>query len=170
METTIWNTAKTDSLAIQDYYNLNKNKYVSPKRIDAVVASSKEQKILKKVAGLLEKGMEIQQIKALINSNDKIDVIFTVDTMDASHQALPKAFEFKKGISKIYKHNSAFVLVQVKEILPQLTKTLEEAKGLVISDYQAYKEEKWLKELAQKYKVVINQDVLKRVKSHIKKQ
>lgn len=170
METTIWNTAKTDSLEIQDYYNSHKNKYLIPKRVDAVVASSKDQKTLKKVAKLLKKGMALQQIKALVNSNDKIDVIFTVDTMDANYQALPKGFEFKKGISKIYNHNNAFILVQVKEVLPETQKTLEEAKGLVISDYQAYKEEKWLKVLAEKYKIVINQEALKNVKSQIKNQ
>ncbi len=170
METTIWNTAKTDSLEIQDYYNSHKNKYLTPKRVDAVVASSKDQKTLKKVAKLLKKEMALQQIKTLVNSNDKIDVIFTVDTMDANHQALPKGFDFKKGISKIYNHNNAFVLVQVKEVLPETQKTLEEAKGLVISDYQAYKEEKWLKELAEKYKIVINQEALKNVKSQIKNQ
>ncbi|CAH8294744.1 peptidyl-prolyl cis-trans isomerase SurA [Mariniflexile fucanivorans] len=170
METTIWNTAKTDSLEIENYYNSNKIKYTTPKRIDAVVASSKDQKTLKKVAKLLKKGMALPQIKGLINSNNKIDVIFTVDTMDATHQALPKAFEFKKGISKIYNHNNAFVLVQVKEVLPETQKTLEEAKGLIISDYQTYKEEKWLKELADKYKVVLNQEALKSVKAQIKNQ
>jgi peptidyl-prolyl cis-trans isomerase SurA len=170
METTIWNTAKTDSLEIQDYYNSHKNKYLTLKRVDAIVASSKDQKTLKKVAKLLKKGMALQQIKALVNSNDKIDVIFTVDTMGVNHQALPKGFEFNKGISKIYNHNNAFVLVQVKEVFPETQKTLEEAKGLVISDYQAYKEENWLKELAEKYKVVINQEALKNVKAQIKNQ
>ncbi|MBP0905163.1 peptidylprolyl isomerase [Mariniflexile gromovii] len=170
METTIWNTAKTDSLEIENYYNAHKNKYTTPKRIDAVVASSKDQKTLKKVGKLLKKRMGLPEIKALINSNNKIDVIFTVDTMEANHQALPKAFEFKKGISKIYNHNNAFVLVQVNEVLPETQKTLDEAKGLVISDYQAFKEEKWLKELAEKYKVVVNQEALESVKTQIKNQ
>jgi peptidyl-prolyl cis-trans isomerase SurA len=61
------------------------------------------------------------------------------------------------------------VVVQVKELLPETQKTLEEAKGLVISDYQAFKEEKWLKELAEKYKIVVNQKALKHVKSQLKK-
>lgn len=169
MENTIWNTAKTDSLQIENYYNRHKNKYITPKRIDAVVASSTNQKTLKKVGNLLDKGMAPEQIKTLINSNDKIDVIFTKDTMASDHQALPKGFVFKKGISKIYNHNGAFVIVQVKEVMPETIKTLEEAKGLVISDYQAFKEEEWLKELANKYKVVINQEALKQVKAQIKK-
>ncbi|MFD0989498.1 peptidylprolyl isomerase [Mariniflexile jejuense] len=170
MENTIWNSAKTDSLQIENYYNQHKNKYTTPERIDAVVASSKNQKTLKKVAKLLKQGMALEQIKTLINSNDKIDVIFTKDTMERNHQALPKDFEFKKGISKIYSHNGAFVVVQVKDVLPETIQTLEEAKGLVISDYQTFKEEEWLKELANKYKIVINQEALNQVKAEIKKQ
>lgn len=169
METTIWNTATSDSLAINDFYNTHKQQYMFPKRVDAVVAASKDQKTLKKVAKLLEEGMAIDQIKSLINSNDKIDVIFTTDVMDSTHQALPPNFDFKKGISPIYSHNDGFVVVQVKELLPETQKTLEEAKGLVISDYQAFKEEKWLKKLAEKYKIVVNQKALKHVKSQLKK-
>lgn len=170
METTIWNTAVSDSLEIQEYYKANINKYRTPKRVDAVVASSEKQKTLKKVKKLLQKGMALPQIKALINGNDKIDVIFTVDTMDANHQALPKAFEFNEGISKIYNHNDAFVLVQVKKLLPETQKTLEEAKGSVVSDYQAYKEENWLKKLANKYKVTVNNDALESVKIQLKNE
>ena len=62
------------------------------------------------------------------------------------------------------------MLLQVNEVLPEKQKTLEEAKGAVISDYQVFKEQNWLKELANKYKIEINQKALKDVKSHIKKQ
>lgn len=169
METTIWNASKTDSIDIQNYYENHKNKYITPKRIDAIVASSSKQKTLKKVSKLLQKNMKLDQIKNLINSNDNIEVIFTSDIMDANHQALPEDFEFKKGISKIYKHNDAYVLVQVKEVLPETQKTLDEAKGAIISDYQTYKEENWLKTLSEKYKIEINNDALIKVKSQIKK-
>jgi len=170
METTIWNSAKTDSIDIQNYYENHKNKYITPKRIDAIVASSSNQKTLKKVSKLLQKKMKLEQIKNLINSNDNIEVIFTSDIMDANHQALPENFEFEKGISKIYKHNNAYVLVQVKEVLPETQKTLDEAKGAVISDYQIYKEENWLKGLSEKFKVELNNDALIKVKSQIKNQ
>ena len=39
-------------------------------------------------------------------------------------------------------------------------RTYEEAKGLVVNDYQAELEQKWLAELKKKYPVVINQSVL----------
>ena len=169
MENTIWNASKTDSLDIQEFYNSNKKKYILPERIDAVVASSTKQKTLKKVSKLLEENMSLDRIKNLVNSNDSVEVIFTSGIMDAEHQALPKGFKFKKGMSKIFRHNDAFEVVQVKEILPETEKTLEEAKGAVISDYQNEKEAKWVKSLADKYKVVVNKDILKKVKSEIEK-
>jgi peptidyl-prolyl cis-trans isomerase SurA len=169
MESTIWNTSKTDSIGIKAYYESHKNQYILPQRIDAIVASSAKQKTLKKVSKLLEKGMALDEIKSLVNSNDNIQVIFTSDIMDHSHQALPKDFEFKKGMSKIYNHNNAFVVVKVKEILPETEKSFDDAKGAVISDYQTYKEENWLKALSAKYKVKVNDDVLNEVKSQIKK-
>ena len=169
METTIWNTAKTDSIGIQDFFKAHKSDYVLPKRVDAVVASSSKQKTLKKVAKLLDQGMALDQIKTLVNSNDKIEVMFTSELMDAAHQALPKSFQFKKGISKIYKHNGTFVMVQVKDVLQKTQQTLEEAKGVVINDYQVFKEENWLKDLGDKYKIKINQAALNEVRKTIKK-
>ncbi|GAA4818641.1 peptidylprolyl isomerase [Litoribaculum gwangyangense] len=170
MESTIWNAAKTDSIGIQEYYNNHKSNYVLPKRIEAVVASSAKQKTLKKVTKLLEQNMALDQIKKLVNGNDKIDVVFTQGILEENHQSIPKEFEFKKGLSKIYHHNNSYVLIQVKDIFPESQKTFEEAKGSIISDYQTFKEENWLKQLSEKYPVVINQEVLKNVKSQIKNQ
>ena len=169
MENTIWNSAKSDSTEIAKFYEVNKKNYLKPIRFDAVVASSTKHKTLKKVSKLLSKNMALDRIKSLVNSNDEIDVIFTSGIMEDDHQSLPKDFSFKKGISKIYKHNDAFVVVNVKAILPEEQKTLEDAKGNVISDYQTYKEENWLKDLGGKYKIEVNQEVLKRVKSQLKK-
>lgn len=168
METTIWNTAKSDSLEIQNYYSANKEKYTLPKRIDVVVASSNKQKTLKKVAKLLKQNMDLEHIKNLVNTNGQVHVVFTTGIMDANHQALPDNFEFAAGLSKIYKHNKAFIVAKVKKVLPEQLKTFEEAKGLVISDYQTYKEEQWVNKLKEKYKVVVNQDAFNQVKNQIK--
>ncbi|WP_147676009.1 peptidylprolyl isomerase [Algibacter pacificus] len=167
METTIWNTAKTDSLAIEKFYELNKENYVFPERIDAVVASSAKEKTLKKVSKLLAKNKALEVIKNTVNTKDAVEVVFTSGIMDAQHQMLPKSFQFKKGISKIFKHHDAFEVVQVKAVLPETQKTLAESKGAVISDYQKDKEDKWVKALANKYKVVINKVVFDKVKSQI---
>jgi len=170
METTIWNAAKSDSLETKNYYNANKEKYVLPKRVDAVVASSTKQKTLKKVVKLLNQNMDLENIKKLVNNNGEVHVVFTSGIMDANHQALPDNFEFTKGISKIYKHNKAFIIAKVNAVLPKQLKTFENAKGMVISDYQTYKEKNWIKQLKEKYKIAVNQKALNKVKNQIKNQ
>ncbi|WP_136480662.1 peptidylprolyl isomerase [Cognatitamlana onchidii] len=168
MEETIWNETQSDSIEVQNYYENNKQNYVTPKRIDAIVATSSSKKNIKKVSKLLEQGLEVEKIKTLVNSNDKIEVIFTTGVLDASHQGLPENLVFQKGVSKIYKHNQSYVVVQVKEVMPSQQKTLDEAKGAVINDYQTYKEEKWMRDLANKYKVEVNETVLNKVKGELK--
>lgn len=170
MESTIWNASKTDSLAVQTYYNEHKNDYVWPDRIDAVAVYSTDQSMLNKVSKLLKDGIDIEDIKNKFNTKDTVNVIFTVGVMDAKNQALPENFQFKKGVSKIYNHNNSYVVVQVKDIFPSSLKSFDACKGNVISDYQTYKESNWLVELKNKYNVVINQEALNHVRTIINNQ
>jgi len=170
MENTIWNASRTDTIAIKNYYDEHKSSYMWPERVHAIVASSSNENTLKEVAKLLKKGTDPEAIKGMMNTNNEVHVIFTTGLMEATDQALPSNFEFKVGLSKIYKHNEGFVLVEVKDIYPVSQKSIDEAKGNVISDYQTYKEDLWMKELRNKYKVNLNQEALKQVKSLIKNQ
>ncbi|WP_445955163.1 peptidylprolyl isomerase [Yeosuana sp.] len=170
MESTIWNASQTDTIAIQNYYNEHKDNYVWPERMHAVVASSSKESVLKQVAEFLEKGMDVEDIKKTININNEVNVIFTSGVMEAQDQALPSNFEIKMGLSKIHKHNNSFVIVQVKEIYPPAFKSLDEARGNVIGDYQTYKEKVWVGDLRNKYKISINQNALNHAKSLLKKQ
>ncbi|AUS06951.1 peptidylprolyl isomerase [Pseudotamlana carrageenivorans] len=168
MENTIWNTAQTDSLGVKKYFETHQSDYMFPERIDAVIASSSKKKDLKTVSKLLEQQENVETIKSAVNKNGDVNVIFTSGVVEANHQGLPKDFEFKKGVSKIFKHNDAFVVVQVKDVFPKKQKTFEEAKGLVVNDYQTLKEEKWIDSLEKKYHVKVNQDVFKKVKNQLK--
>ena len=51
-------------------------------------------------------------------------------------------------------------LIKNKVYMQPTTRTFNEARGLVINDYQDYLEKEWIKELKKKYPVVINQKVL----------
>ncbi|WGD34088.1 peptidylprolyl isomerase [Olleya sp. YS] len=168
METEIWNAAKQDSVGLQEYYLLNKDKYYYDTRVDAIVASSAKKNIIKRVEKLLENNKTIDVIKNGLNSDTEINVSFIVDTLDINHQALPKGLNLSTGVSKIYKHNDAYTVIKIKEVLPKMSKTFAESKGNVISDFQEQKEQDWLADLSKKYKVIINQDALKQVKEELK--
>ncbi|GAL68600.1 peptidylprolyl isomerase [Jejuia pallidilutea] len=168
MESTIWEAAKTDSVELKAFYENNKANYFWPVRVNAEVASSANKKVINKVAKLMKKNMPTDDIKNLVNTNGEVNVIFTKDTMATTHQALPEKFNISKGVSKVYKHNSGYIVANVSEVLPKKQKPYEEVKGLVMSDYQTHKENVWLNQLKEKYKVVVNNDALKRVKAELK--
>ena len=167
MESKVWNAAREDSTGLENYYKQHQEKYFFDTRADAVIASSANKKDIKKVAKMLENNESIEAIKKQINSEKAISVSFIKDTVTTSHQALPKDFNMQKGVSKVFKHNDAYSVVKVNTVLPKTQKTFEEAKGKVISDFQEYKEKMWLDELSKKYKVKVNQDVLKQVKKDL---
>ena len=51
----------------------------------------------------------------------------------------------------------------VGKVLKKKPETYKDVNGLVVNDYQQYLEKEWLKSLRKKYKVEVNQDVLKTV-------
>lgn len=168
MEEKIWSAAKTDTTQIEAFYQKHKKNYYWNERVDAIVASCSNKKSIKEVESMLIEGKSTDEIKEALNQEGKVNVIFTTGTMEADNQALPKNFKFQKGQSKIIKHDNSFRIVVVNEIIPKSLKTFEEAKGPIISDYQNYKEEMWLKNLRDTHTISINENVLNKVKSQLK--
>ena len=56
--------------------------------------------------------------------------------------------------------SDAVVVVNIRGLIPPTEKSLEEARGEIISSYQDHLEEVWLDELRKKYTVEINYEVL----------
>lgn len=169
MESQVWEASKKDTSALKKYYNKHKNKYYLNERIVAEIASSINKKDVKKVAKLLKKQTPIDEVKRTINTANKVSVTFTTGEFQKGDQALPKALKFKKGVSKVFKHNKAYVVANITNVLPKEQQSFEDAKGKVISDYQTFLEGEWLNSLKEKYKVSLNQSILDKVKSELKK-
>lgn len=55
------------------------------------------------------------------------------------------------------KRNQGWAFFKIEEILPPMPKTLDEARGYVIADYQDKLERDWVNELAEKYRIKVNQ-------------
>jgi len=168
MESEIWNAAKKDSLGLKAFYDKNQNNYFLNERIDAIVASSPNEKVIAKASKLLSKGLMEDKIKETLNKKGKINVIFTTGIMDKNHQALPPDIEFKTGVSKIYKHNDSYIVCKVNKILPKEQLSFEDARGRVVTDFQDQKEKSWMQTLHDSYKIEVNKEVLNRIKSKIK--
>ena len=168
MESEIWNAAKKDSLGLKEFYNMNKDTYFVPEKVDAVVASSSKRKNAKKVLKYFNQGQNDEQISKFLNKKGKVNVMFTKGELVKDHQAIPPNFEFKEGVSKIYEHNNSFIVAMVNKVIPKEYLSFTDAKGRVISDFQEQKEKDWLAQLHKAYEVKVNNTVLSQIKAQIK--
>jgi len=168
MEKEIWNKASKDTLGLEAYYNKNTSKYQWQDRVEVVIVSSADESVAKKASKLIKKKKSEDKIKAALNTKGKQNVIFTKGTYNTDNNKLPVDFEAKEGVSKIYKHNEAFHVIDVKAFIPARRKTFEEAKGSIINDYQTVIEANWIADLHKRFKVSVNEKALKAVKAKIK--
>jgi peptidyl-prolyl cis-trans isomerase SurA len=169
MEREIWDKAKQDTLGLKNYYNANKLKYQWKNRIEVLVASSTKEDIVKEVRKLLKKDQTADFIKANLNAKDVVNVMTKQETYEEGAENFPKNVLFKTGVSEVYKDEEFYFVNRVLKIIPAANKTLDEARGRVINDYQQYLEDNWVSDLKKEFKVTINQEVFERLKASMKK-
>ena len=166
MQDKIWEGAKNDSIGLQEFYNLNKQNYIWPDRIEGSVARSSKAKYIKRVRKYWAKNKSIKLIDEVLNKKQQ-NVIFSNGELELGHPTLPKSIPYKTGLSNVIKENSNFYVINVTALKPTTLKTFEEAKGQLLADYQIVLESEWINDLRAKFKVVINQDVLAKVNAII---
>lgn len=77
-----------------------------------------------------------------------------------------KSMEWKAGAlsqSETDPRSKSIKFVKIEEILPPANKTLNEARGYIVADYQDYLEDQWVEELRKAYKVDIKQKVFEKL-------
>ena len=167
METKIWGAVGQDTIGLKAHYEANKANFVVPERVDVIIASTRNKKTAQKIKPKVKKDGDIKTTIEEFNNNAKEKVILTSEIMDLYDRRLPDAFKPKKGVSDIYEHNNSYHVIFVNDVYPETQKNFDEARGQVISEYQQVVEERWLRELEEKYGVSINQEVLQQIKSQL---
>jgi len=166
MEDKVWNAVKSDTAALHAFYESNKKDYLNPEKVKAILVTSPKKEFIKKAKKLLIENKTVEEIKQQINISDQ-NILVTTGMLSKNTNIIPEDFLMKIGLSDIYKWNKAYHIVMVTEVLPESIKTFEDAKGLVISDYQIIYEKNWMEVLSKKYKVSVNKEVLKRTKQQL---
>ncbi|SCY20609.1 peptidyl-prolyl cis-trans isomerase SurA [Nonlabens sp. Hel1_33_55] len=172
MENKIWEAAKTDSLGQQAYYEKNKDKYQWKRRIDIDLTQNTTEETAQKVKQLLEAKTAVDKIKEQLNEQGNTKVMISSGIVEEEYSRLPKGFEVKKGVSKVYEKGESgfYKVVNVKDVLEPTAKTFEEARGSVINDYQQQLEKEWMETLREGRNINVNDKVLDKVKKEIEEK
>ena len=170
MEKEIWDKAKNDTIGLQKFYDMNKANYQWKNRVEADVYSSTDEKMVKQAKELLAQGKDAAFIKEKLNVDKKVNIIEKSGTFEEGSDALPKQAVWKTGVSDIIREGNYYYVVKINKQMPAGAKTLDEARGRVINDYQQYLEANWVTELKKEFTIKVNQDTFEKVKQQINKK
>ncbi len=168
MEKEIWQKAKNDSIGQMKIYNERKDSYKWNKRVNAIVFSSKDKNFVEQAIELSKKGSSVEDIRKALNLDNFVNIMTNEGVYEKTANQLPKGYEIKEGYSDVIQEKNYFYVVYTKEILNESSKTFEEAKSKLISDYQTTLEENWVNELKKLYSVKVNDKVFKSLKKEFK--
>ncbi|MEO1258114.1 MAG: peptidylprolyl isomerase [Bacteroidota bacterium] len=164
----VWDKASQDSAGLRKFYDENMKEYMWENR--AVISEFT----------LMESAKEkINQIREFSRQNPPESVTGSFNGVGPVQILSYKSKKYEKGRNdildkmewkagelspvQINKKNKSYEYFKIEEILPPSQKTLKEARGYVVADYQDYLEAKWLEQLKKEYKVDINQKVFNKM-------
>jgi peptidyl-prolyl cis-trans isomerase SurA len=163
MDKKVWSKAVKDTVGLRNYYEANKTKYMWGERADATIYSCKDAATAKKLHKMMKQGKDEKTILETLNKDSKLNVTVDHKIWNKGENAMVDA-NWKAGASPDQEKDGRVVFVYTKSIIPPTPKSLQEARGVITSDYQAQLEKEWVDSLKKKYPVVINREVLKQVK------
>ena len=162
MEREIWSKAPTDSAGLINYYKAHKSNYKWQPSVSAIVfncsdtaTANEALKMMKQNPMRWKEYMDNMGGKALADSGrfEYAQLPIQQGTVLTAGLVTPVDVNVNDG-------SSSFCYI-VKSFPDADQRTYDEAKGLVINDYQLLLEDKWINQLKKKYPVKVNEVVVK---------
>ncbi len=161
MEKKVWSKAVEDTVGLKDYYINNKSKFVSKEKAEVKKYKATNSKSAKFLTKVLKKDPNLQNVKFLKKLEKKGISSSSEKLLVEKTDALTKRLIWEANSVNAVPIDDKFEIYHVSKILPAKERSFGESKGFAIAGYQDYLEKEWLKELHQKYKVTIDEAVLK---------
>lgn len=160
MDKYVWSKASNDSAGLKKYYETHKTNYKWKESAAALIISAPSKALADSVS-LKIKNNPVAW-RSIIASNNNIYADsnrFEVDQLPVKQKVLlQKDFETTPEANEA---GDAYTFVHIMQVyLKPEEKSFEEAKGMVINDYQQQLEQSWLADLREKYPVRVNTSVL----------
>jgi peptidyl-prolyl cis-trans isomerase SurA len=184
----VWSKAVKDTVGLNSYYEQHKNNYMWEKRLDLSIYrlseipdtsvvksdfSKANQKVVRQVKAFakkrLKKPVTREEALTLCNqfitknrSNYRIEIQEMLAESKDFH--LIEKVTWAPGVYGVFEEPAEKVIVAVNRTLEPEPKALKEVKGLITAGYQNYLETEWIRDLRNRYKVDVNQDLLNSIR------
>lgn len=164
MEKQIWSVAPTDSIGLQEQYNKNKDRYLWKPSISAIIFNCADTSIANRTLALMR-----QDPTRWETYIEQMSGYALADSGRFEYEQLPvrQPGNLQQGSFTTVEINendgSASFCYIIKHYSGGAPRSFNEAKGMVINDYQQVLEERWLNNLRKKYPVKVETTVLQQL-------
>jgi peptidyl-prolyl cis-trans isomerase SurA len=164
MDRNVWSKASRDTVGLKDFYENNKSKYMWEPGFTGSVYRFKNEDAMKQGVKLLQAGkMTDEEILKQINTEANGDAL----TVQRGHfefakfNEVPRTSIVKGKVTEVKKNaDGTYTAVRVENVFNTPSqKSLDDAKGYVVAEYQDYLEKEWNRKMREKYPLKVNEQV-----------
>jgi peptidyl-prolyl cis-trans isomerase SurA len=167
MQRKVWTPAATDSAAQLAYYNANKSNYRWKKSADAIIFAFSNRKLAEEKRAEFAKGN--------VRWRELADASATSILADSGRFEFSQIPGFQKPVANtltktiINSDDSSATYALLLRIYHKTEpRNFQQAKGLVINDYQQVLDKAWIESLRKKYPVSVNRELFRSIASRTK--
>jgi len=160
MEKNVWSKASSDSVGLRIYYNAHKNQYIWSKSADVLIMNAVSDDIAKAAKESIQSGVNWKELVEVNQGELQGDSgRFELSQINADSTASEDSY----SPVTLNSDGTAGFMKYLKFYKDGEQRSFEDARGMVINDYQGVVEKRWLSELQKKYPVKINESLLKEI-------
>ncbi len=165
MEKNVWGKANTNSAGLRQYYEQHKTKYKWSVSADAIIVTCNN----KELADLIGEKLAAApgQWRSITGSNGS-DVTADSGRFELGQLPVIDRTNFTNGLVTApvkNENDSTYTFNYIIKVYHEPgQRSFDDARGMVISDYQQVVEDKWLETLRKKYPVKVNEAVFNSIK------
>lgn len=161
----VWDKAAQDTVGLEQFYQTIKGKYAWGERAELSVYSlnSLESGMLDRVQKFAAKNTPEEVLKKFNVGQDTI-LVYGTKTVEKGRSKLVENMAWEVGAystPEVNEREKTLSFVKIEKIIPKAEKTLDEARGYIIADYQDYLEKLWVEELKKEYPVKVHEEVFR---------
>jgi len=172
----IWKRTVNDSTGLAAYYKTRMDEFMDKPavkariyKIDRNAGRRKTRRIRRSIRKNHDKENYYQAVMAEASSGKDSLAVIKDGIWEKGENMILEKVKWEKGLHRLDDDENGTILVDILGIKEARPKDMNDIKGSIIPGYQQYLEEQWLMQLENKYKVFINRDELKQLKSEIEK-
>ena len=164
MDQKVWGKASRDSAGLKAFYEANKQKYQWEPGFSGTVYRFRDEAALNAGLKMLhaKKVPDDQKLMEDLNKDGTEAVSIQQGRYEFSRMPQVNGGSLAKGklSSPVKNEDGSYMVIKVKELHQTPSqKSLEDARGYVVAEYQDYLEKKWNEQLRQKYPLKLEEKV-----------